>query len=106
VRSILGRFLEHDRIFFFGAGGDEVILCSSADWMPRNFFRRVELSFPIEGRKNRKRVVREGLEVYLEDNTQAWEMQQDGTYRRVTPGDAEPRSAQRRLLKKLAKLPG
>ena len=102
VRSIVGRFLEHERVFHFHAGGESVTLCSSADWMPRNFFRRVEVTFPIEGKKNRGRVVQEGLSVYLADNTQAWQMTPDGCYERLTPGDGEPRSAQRELLDSLA----
>jgi polyphosphate kinase len=106
VRSILGRFLEHHRVFWFHAGGEEVLLCSSADWMPRNFFRRVEVTFPIESKKNRKRVYREGLEVYLEDTMGAWQMRPDGSYERLAAGNGEATSAQRALLEKLAKVAG
>jgi polyphosphate kinase len=80
VRSILGRFLEHHRMFHFYAGGEELVLASSADWMPRNLFRRVEVAFPIEGRKLAMRAITDGLTTYLEDNTQAWVMQPDGRY--------------------------
>jgi len=105
VRSIVGRFLEHHRIFSFHAGGQEVTLCSSADWMPRNLFRRVEVSFPIEGKKNRARVIQEGLMILLKDNCQAWEMQTDGSYVRLTPDGEEALHAQQQLLGVLAKQP-
>jgi polyphosphate kinase len=81
VRSIVGRFLEHSRIFHFHAGGDEKIFLSSADWMERNFFRRIELCFPVLDDKLRRRVVKEGLKPYLADNCQAWEMDGEGNYR-------------------------
>ena len=106
VRSILGRFLEHHRMFFFHAGGEEIVLASSADWMPRNLFRRVEIAFPIEGKKMAQRAIEEGLQAYLEDNTQAWIMGSDGRYRRANPGDKAPRSAQTMLLETMAKSSG
>ncbi|NNE43214.1 MAG: polyphosphate kinase 1, partial [Gemmatimonadetes bacterium] len=109
VRSVVGRFLEHHRIFHFHAGGDKLTYCSSADWMPRNFFRRVEVAFPIGGKKNRERVLHEGLEVFFEDNMDAWDMQPDGTYVRAgapagsdVGGDEELVSAQMVLLEQLA----
>ncbi|HSN22321.1 MAG TPA: polyphosphate kinase 1 [Usitatibacter sp.] len=105
VRSIVGRFLEHSRVFHFRAGGESKVYLSSADWMDRNFFRRIELCFPVLDAKLKRRVVREGLEPYLEDNTQAWDMQPDGSYKRAKPGRAKPRSAQQELLKMLAKPP-
>ncbi len=82
VRSIIGRFLEHHRIFLFHAGGEDRIYLSSADWMDRNFFRRIETAFPILDPKLKRRVIREGLRVYLTDNVQAWDLQADGTYRK------------------------
>ena len=100
VRSIIGRFLEHTRVFYFQNGGKEEIFASSADWMDRNLHRRVETCFPVEDKKLRERMVRE-LGYYLEDNLQAWELQSDGDYRRVTPGDQEPCSAQQLLLHQL-----
>jgi polyphosphate kinase len=106
VRSIVGRFLEHHRIFCFHADGQQVTICGSADWMPRNLFRRVEVSFPIESKKLRARVIEEGLQVLLEDNCQAWEMQSDGSYVRLTSDLDRPGSAQQRLLESLARLPG
>ncbi len=86
VRSIIGRFLEHTRIFEFKGGGHSRVYLSSADWMDRNFFRRIELCFPIANAKLKRRVVGEGLQPYLEDNSQAWEMQPDGTFKRARHG--------------------
>ncbi|MBI2307744.1 MAG: polyphosphate kinase 1 [Rhodocyclales bacterium] len=102
VRSIVGRFLEHHRIFYFHAGGKENVILSSADWMDRNFFRRIELGFPILDKKLKQRVINEGLKVYLADNVQAWEMRPDGSYhkkRRAAQGKA--RCAQCELLEAL-----
>ncbi|WP_147692558.1 polyphosphate kinase 1 [Vogesella mureinivorans] len=82
VRSIVGRFLEHTRVFYFYNDKAENLFISSADWMGRNFFRRIETCVPILDAKLKRRVIREGLKIYLEDNTNAWEMQQDGSYRR------------------------
>ena len=98
VRSILGRFLEHSRVAYFYAGGDEHTYLSSADWMPRNFFRRVELSFPIEGKKLKRRVIEESLLLALQDDTEAWELESNGRYRRKVPGEAAPCSTQQTLL--------
>ncbi|BCR26729.1 polyphosphate kinase 1 [Aquipseudomonas alcaligenes] len=101
VRSIVGRFLEHSRIYYFGNGGDEQLFLSSADWMERNLDKRVETCFPVEGKKLITRVKKE-LESYLSDNTQAWLLQPDGRYQRITPfGNANPRNAQAALLEKL-----
>ena len=103
VRSILGRFLEHSRVYYFYNEGDPLIYCASADWMPRNMFRRIETSFPIADEKLKKRVIKEGLEVHLKDNCFAWELQSDGSYIRVTPGEGEePFLSQSELLRKLA----
>ncbi len=102
VRSIVGRFLEHTRIFYFYNDGDEQVFCSSADWMDRNFFRRVEACFPIEDKRSKGRVINEGLMPYLTDNTQAWVLQSDGTYKRVKTSSQKPRSAQLTLLQNLA----
>ncbi|MGL4317883.1 MAG: polyphosphate kinase 1 [Pseudomonas sp.] len=101
VRSIIGRFLEHTRVFYFLSAGEEKIYLSSADWMERNLDKRVETCFPVEGRKLIVRVKKE-LESYLTDNTQAWVLQPDGRYLRTSPsGNANPRSAQAALLEKL-----
>ncbi|MEM8885113.1 MAG: polyphosphate kinase 1 [Planctomycetota bacterium] len=99
VRSIVGRFLEHSRVCHFHAAGEELTYCSSADWMSRNLFRRVETCFPIKDPRLRQRVVQETLEIYLQDNTQSWELQSDGSYVRVQPKSPGDRvSAQETLL--------
>ena len=97
VRSIVGRFLEHTRVVYFENDGNPELYCSSADWMERNLFRRVETLFPIEDSKFRERIMSE-LELYLADNTQAWILQNDGSYVRETPADNPPVSAQQNLL--------
>ena len=98
VRSIVGRFLEHSRIFYFHNAGDEQVYLSSADWMDRNFFRRIESAFPILNPKLKKRVISEGLKTYLRDNVQAWEMDNQGNFTRCTPRRAKAYSAQAALL--------
>ncbi len=104
VRSIVGRFLEHSRIFYFRNDGDEQIFCASADWMQRNFFFRVETCFPIDDQRLKHRILVEGLEPYLADNVQSWILQPDGKYRRSKPGKEKPRSAQEFLLERLCGL--
>ncbi|AOJ21403.1 MULTISPECIES: polyphosphate kinase 1 [Burkholderia cepacia complex] len=99
VRSIVGRFLEHHRIYYFHAGGAEDVYLSSADWMDRNLFRRVEVAFPIRERKLKRRVIAEGLSVCLGDNQSAWQMHSDGHYRRRRTGKTI-RNAQLGLLAK------
>ncbi len=99
VRSIVGRFLEHHRIFYFHDDGKEQVYLSSADWMDRNFFRRVEVAFPIKNRRLKRRVIAEGLSAFLGDNQAAWLMQSDGHYRRRRPGKSS-RNAQMSLLTK------
>ncbi|MCS6946524.1 MAG: polyphosphate kinase 1, partial [Steroidobacteraceae bacterium] len=101
VRSIVGRFLEHARVFWFANGGERELWCSSADWMDRNLFRRIEVAFPVSDPRLRQRL-RDDLEELLADNTQAWQMDADGNYRRVTPDGAPPRAAQQRMLERHA----
>jgi len=103
VRSVVGRFLEHTRIFYFRNGGDEKVFLSSADWMDRNFFRRIETGFPILNPKLKKRVIAEGLKPYLRDNVQAWDMLSDGSYRRRAKRRAKAYSAQAELLALLSR---
>lgn len=98
VRSIIGRFLEHHRIFYFLAGGKETVYLSSADWMERNFFKRIELAFPILDPKLKKRVVTEGLKFYLADNQQGWEMNSQGVYQRRRSTRSKPHNAQGELM--------
>ncbi|WP_432401961.1 RNA degradosome polyphosphate kinase [Wukongibacter sp. M2B1] len=82
VRSIVGRFLEHSRIFYFYNDGNEQIYLSSADWMPRNLRRRVELLFPVEDRQNRE-MIKEILEISLKDTVKARTLRRDGSYSRI-----------------------
>lgn len=103
VRSIVGRFLEHTRIFYFYSDGAEKVYLSSADWMDRNFFRRVELCVPVLDKKLKQRVIKEGLKPYLKDNRQAWDMTADGHYARKKTRGTLPRSAQMMLLGELAR---
>jgi polyphosphate kinase len=94
VRSIVGRFLEHSRIFYYRNGGDEEVYLGSADWMPRNLNRRVEVVFPVEDPFNRIRL-KDILEIYLRDNAKARELRPDGSYIRRRPVNGEePFSAQ------------
>jgi polyphosphate kinase len=99
VRSVVGRFLEHSRVYYFHNDGNPEIYCASADWMERNFFRRIEVGFPIERAQHRNRIIEE-LEIYLADNTQAWVLGADGAYQRQVPDDATPISAQESLLRR------
>ncbi len=103
VRSIVGRFLEHTRIFYFENAGDPKVFCSSADWMDRNLFQRVETCFPILDPKLRQRVIDEGLMIYLKDNSQAWLLNSDGEWQRAEPaeGSDDIVQAQQFLLEKL-----
>jgi polyphosphate kinase len=102
VRSIIGRFLEHTRIFYFRSGGTHAMYLSSADWMDRNFFRRIEICFPILDTKLKKRVLVEGLNAYLKDNRQAWEMDSDGNYHLRSARGSKRFCAQEALLTELA----
>ncbi|MEN8217496.1 MAG: polyphosphate kinase 1 [Pseudomonadota bacterium] len=103
VRSIVGRFLEHTRSFYFLNGGEAEVFCASADWMDRNLLKRVEECYPVENSGLKTRVIEQGLKLYLEDNTQAWVLDSDGNYTCLSPeGDAEPISAQQTLLQLLA----
>lgn len=103
VRSLMGRFLEHARVFMFANGGNEEVFISSADWMPRNLYSRVETCFPIEEKALRARIIEEVFDLAFADTNGSWELQPDGEYQRVRPAPGEePRSAQRILLERLA----
>ena len=102
VRSVIGRFLEHSRVFWFANGGEEVIYCSSADWMDRNMFFRVETCFPVSDPVLAKRVKQDSLLVYLSDNRQSWLLQPDGSYRQLSADPGKEKMAQQQLLEKLA----
>ena len=101
VRSVIGRFLEHTRIFYFLNDRQENVFIASADWMGRNFFRRIETCTPVLDPKLKRRVIKEGLRLYLADNVNAWMMQPDGSYRHRNTR-AKPHAAQDDLLLELA----
>ncbi len=82
VRSIVGRFLEHHRVFYFENDGNSQVYCSSADWMMRNMFHRVEICFPIKNKKIRDRII-EDINLYVNDNTEAWLLQPNGEYQKI-----------------------
>jgi len=120
VRSVLGRFLEHHRIWYFRNGGADDVYLTSADWMGRNLFRRIEIAWPVLDKKLKQRVIDEGLRAYLDDSADAWTLGSDGDYRRPPGWDApaargtkrgassaaNAASAQQQLLLKLAADPG
>ncbi len=100
VRSVIGRFLEHTRIYYFYNNGAERLYCGSADWMDRNLFHRVEVAFPIENKKLFKQVYEDGLLNYLHDNTQSWALNGNGIWQQIQPAAGEvPHTAQAHLLK-------
>jgi len=103
VRSVVGHFLEHSRIWYFQNDGRESVWLTSADWMGRNLFRRIEVAFPVLDPQLKARVIDEGLKPYLADNQNAWALSADGTYAQVAvKGRARPFSAQQHLLDRLA----
>ncbi len=105
VRSIVGRFLEHSRVYWFENTGEHALYLASADWMERNFFRRVEIAFPVLTPRSRERIYKD-LQIYLADNANAWELQPDGSYRRLQPGPGEDIcDAQQGLLEHYAGVP-
>jgi len=101
VRSVVGRFLEHSRVFFFGNDEASELYLASADWMERNFFRRVEIAFPVREQTHRERILRD-LNFYLADNTQAWTLGRDGGYTHCERGGDVVRDAQGTLLARYA----
>ena len=100
LRSVLGRFLEHSRVFYFLNDDSPEMFLSSADWMPRNFFRRVETVFPVQSPEQRGVILEESIECYLKENQLAWDCQSDGSYLRAEIS-AEKFSAQAALIKAL-----
>jgi len=102
VRSVIGHFLEHDRVIYFKNDATPEVYISSADWMERNLYRRVEIATPIENKSIQERIISE-LEYYLLDNTQAWIMKHDGTYSKASPENGkEAFIAQEKFLEDLA----
>lgn len=107
VRSVIGRFLEHSRVFYFRAGKDEHLYLSSADWMNRNMLRRIELAWPVLDATLRQRVIDECLVAYLHDDRDAWDLQPDGTYRKAKGAEAAGgHGAQSALVARYAAPPG
>jgi polyphosphate kinase len=104
VRSIIGRFLEHSRVFYFSAGSDVALYLSSADWMSRNMLRRVEVAWPVEDVALRQRIVDECLQVYLSDSVDAWTMHSDGHYTQVHPAKIRPTARPKVVLGAQGKL--
>jgi polyphosphate kinase len=99
VVSIVDQFLEHSRIFYFANGGEEEIYLSSADWMPRNLDRRLELLFPVEKAENQHEL-KEVLDIYFRDNTKAWVLEPDGSWQRIEAGKAKKVRAQEALCER------
>jgi polyphosphate kinase len=106
VRSVIGRFLEHSRVFYFRAGDEEQLYLSSADWMNRNMLRRVELAWPVLDPQLRQRVIDECIVAYLHDRRDAWDLQPDGHYRRVKGSAEAGHGAQAALMERYAAPPG
>ena len=106
VRSVIGRFLEHSRIYYFRCADDETLLLSSADWMNRNMLRRVELAWPVTDPVIRQHIIDECLVAYLHDKVDAWDLQPDGRYTRTgvhaSSSDTEPTGAQAALMARYA----
>lgn len=100
VRSVIGRFLEHSRVFYFRCGEEETLLLASADWMNRNMLRRIEVAWPVTDPALRQRIIDECLVAYLHDTRDAWELQSDGRYRRIR--EAHGHSAQQALMARYA----
>ena len=98
VRSVIGRFLEHSRVFYFRCAGVEELLLSSADWMNRNMLRRIELAWPVTNPAIRQRIIDECLVAYLHDSMDAWDLQPDGTYVRVGQSTENGHGAQAALM--------
>ena len=106
VRSIVGRFLEHSRVWWFDNNGADDVYLASADWMGRNLFRRIEVAFPVLDPALKGRVIDEGLKPYLGDSRDAWELDVDASYARAKPRPrAQPSSAQVELLERMADKP-
>lgn len=103
VRSVVGRFLEHTRVVYFENGGKYEVYLTSADWMPRNFYDRIEVCFPIRSKRLRDRIISESFENYLLDNTRAWKLTADGSYELIMPTEGKaPHDSQAALLERFS----
>lgn len=102
VKSVVGRFLEHHRVFYFYDSGNEDVFIASADWMKRNFFKRVETCIPILNARIKRRIIDESLKLYIQDNVNSWQMDTDGNYHKV-PIVGKRVSAQEFLMNKLGR---
>ena len=102
VRSIIGRFLEHSRVFYFEKGETQEMYLASADWMSRNMTRRIELAWPVVDPVLRRRVIDECLLAYLFDTRNAWTLEPDGLYHRVEKKGQKVQSAQALLMSQYA----
>jgi polyphosphate kinase len=103
VTSVVDKFLEHSRIFYFENGGNPEVLLGSPDWMPRNFFRRIEVMFPVEDPRLKGRLIDEILQLLLNDNVKARQLRSDGTYTRLTPVDGESGVRSQTIFQTLAR---
>jgi polyphosphate kinase len=103
VISIVDKFLEHSRIFYFENAGTPEVLLGSADWMPRNFFRRIEVMFPVEDARLKSRLTEELLQLVLNDNVKARQLQADGTYTRVVPPEGQSGVRSQTIFQALAR---
>lgn len=101
LRTVLGRFLEHSRVYYFYNQGASEMYLSSADWMPRNLFRRVEVAFAVEDKVQQATILEESIDNFFKENQRAWDLQANGDYKRVTAGKQQPFSAQQYLMQKL-----
>lgn len=106
IRSVVGRLLEHSRVFYFNLDGEVRMWLSSADWMSRNMVRRVELAWPVSDPGMQQRIMQEGLQAYLDDNLDAWQLTENGVYQpvRELAGEAPLQSCQQLLLTKYRSL--
>ena len=103
VTSVVDKFLEHSRVFYFENGGTPEVLLGSADWMPRNFFRRIEVMFPVEDARLKGRLTGEIFQVVLNDNVKARQLNSDGTYRRLAPAEGEQGVRSQTIFQTLAR---
>jgi polyphosphate kinase len=103
VRSVIGRFLEHSRVFYFSDGEQQALYLASADWMNRNMFGRIELAWPVTDSAMAQRLIDECLVAYLHDSRDAWQLHADGSYQLVKPAARQRRqSAQSALMARYA----